>query len=254
MKHYITLTISALLLLLLIYGGYALKETYTRERLESLTFSNTMKWDENLLDLTHAKTHYIDNWEEYITIPPPPTNSSQTTRDELNTLLSYKKLRTPEKIKEIIDQADIHTATFNGQKIINYLDEKKYPLTSKALKQSFEDISIIVLQAKLKFNRVRPSILEPLIDPVLDIPGHPAYPSGHSTQSYFLAYFFSELQPEKKEQFMKEAERIAKNREIAGLHYPSDTEAGKILAQQFMELLLKQKEFVSLINEAKKEW
>ncbi len=33
------------------------------------------------------------------------------------------------------------------------------------------------------------------------------------------------------------ARRIARNREIAGLHYPSDSEAGKTLANESLDLL-----------------
>ena len=53
------------------------------------------------------------------------------------------------------------------------------------------------------------------------------------------------------------AARIARNREIAGLHYPSDTAAGIELAGKIWVTLQdegKSKEFNKLIEGAKDEW
>ena len=254
MKQTITLLLAGIFLFTIIFLAYRSQQETKDAKTNSLTFSNTMQWDPALFEQAHEQTYYVDDWQKYIVIPSPPSNTSEETKTDIATMLSYKALRTPEKIQEIKDQADFNTLQFNGHNISDYFDATKFPLTSKALSRSFRDISDIVLSAKLKFNRVRPSVLEPSLDPVIPIPGHPSYPSGHSTQSYFLAYFFAQLEPQKKDKLLAEASNIAKNREIAGLHYPSDTAAGKALAEQFMTILLKNKEFVSLLEAAKKEW
>ena len=101
---------------------------------------------------------------------------------------------------------------------------------------------------------MRPSVLEPDIEPIIDVPPHPAYPSGHSTQLYFFAYVLSELVPSEREGFLEKAARVAKNREIAGVHYPSDTEAGRMLARQFVDLLFQNAEFNALFEQARTEW
>ena len=60
---------------------------------------------------------------------------------------------------------------------------------------------------------------------------------------------------------IKMAQRIARNREVLGLHYPSDSRAGRVLARKSFKLLLKCKTIVDPVNpqdgliaKAKKEW
>jgi membrane-associated phospholipid phosphatase len=50
------------------------------------------------------------------------------------------------------------------------------------------------------------------------------------------------------------AQRIARNREVLGLHYPSDSAAGKILATESFALLKTCKTVTELITAAKNEW
>jgi hypothetical protein len=56
------------------------------------------------------------------------------------------------------------------------------------------------------------------------------------------------------------AVRIARNREIAGLHYPSDSAAGRMLAEVVLAQLTGLQEltgnaaFVTAVNEAAREW
>ena len=48
--------------------------------------------------------------------------------------------------------------------------------------------------------------------------------------------------------------RIAQNREIAGLHYPSDSRAGRRLAEIVLRELAAEPTFQKAIREAAKDW
>jgi hypothetical protein len=51
------------------------------------------------------------------------------------------------------------------------------------------------------------------------------------------------------------AQRIARNREVLGLHYPSDTAAGKLLAEKSFEILMQCNSVKNeIIPRAKAEW
>jgi len=50
------------------------------------------------------------------------------------------------------------------------------------------------------------------------------------------------------------AQRIARNREILGLHYPSDSEAGKKIAQESMGMFLNCPTVARLVEAAAAEW
>jgi acid phosphatase (class A) len=217
------------------------------------TFSSTMEWDPKFFALSEGQTYYgIDRSE--IKLPPPPANSSSETKKELEILLGYRSLRTSEKIEQIKKEAEFDTTEFGGRPGPDYFDEKKFPATARLLKESYHDLSVIVTSEKRKFDRVRPHILEPDLDPAIEVPGHPAYPSGHSTKSHFLAFVLGELRPKEREALAARADEIARNREIAGLHYPSDSRAGALLARQFADLLFKNAEFQALLAPARSEW
>ena len=80
-----------------------------------------------------------------------------------------------------------------------------------------------------------------------------AYPSGHASASYVAAYVYQELVPESTDLFVKNAYDMAYSREILGVHFPSDSEAGRIFARQFVNELLKNSVFQKDLAEAKKE-
>jgi hypothetical protein len=50
------------------------------------------------------------------------------------------------------------------------------------------------------------------------------------------------------------AERIARNREVLGMHYPSDSAAGKKLAEETFPLLIQCPTVRTIVERAKAEW
>ena len=99
---------------------------------------------------------------------------------------------------------------------------------------------------KDRFNRPRPMRLDPSIFSPIDPPGHPSYPSGHAIQSFLIAHCLEEVVPVPlgmglgggQNPFWILAERIAKLREVLGVHYPSDTIAGQRVAGLAFPLMM----------------
>ena len=50
------------------------------------------------------------------------------------------------------------------------------------------------------------------------------------------------------------AQRIARNREVLGLHFPSDSAAGKVLADDSFKILKQCSSYQTIRDAAKKEW
>jgi hypothetical protein len=50
------------------------------------------------------------------------------------------------------------------------------------------------------------------------------------------------------------AERVSRNREVLGLHYPSDSAAGRLLAAYSLYLLLQCPTVINTIVSAQQEW
>ncbi len=218
----------------------------------------TQKWDRKYLAYTKRQTRYlVKDWKTRFVLPEPPANSSDRTRGEME----YLKELIPQRARSRKGiQDEVFTKHFKwGEYTYEQLTEaKKYKHTSKLILATYGELGVVVFVFKQRFNRVRPSVLTEKygskLGTVVEIPGHPAYPSGHATGAFTLAYILQELDPTNAETYRKDALRIARNREIGGLHYPSDTDAGQLLARQIADSLLESKKFQGLLKAARAEW
>jgi len=184
-----------------------------------------MKWNETLkkevltVDPTLLKQLRLD---------PPPTNM-EAMGIEIHELLKKQRMRTTEQTAAIK-----YEKSLEGMISRFGVDDEQY----RALTDVNAFITPYVMHFKHKFDRVRPRALEPQVKPCIEPPGHPAYPSGHATQAYTFGFLLAKKHPERTEHFKKIAHGIATNREWAGVHYASDTVAGKELAKQLVEIYI----------------
>jgi hypothetical protein len=103
---------------------------------------------------------------------------------------------------------------------------------------------------KDRFHRARPVTLAPDLTPPIPTPRLPAYPGGHATQIYLMALTLVHLHPNRQQEILQCAKQVAHNREVAGVNYPSDTEAGRKLAQDILDILSECELFKSALIEA----
>ena len=195
-------------------------------------FSNTQTWDKNLQKNIHPS--YVSSDFKKINLKRPPANDSIQTKNEISQLVQMKKLRTPSKIKEINDQVYLHGMfdSIDKEKILSFR-ESEYLI-------EFIDtyLNVLIMTLKNEYDRVRPSFLSSELDDCAVLydcnPRHPAYPSGHATQSYFIAHCliaFTNANESQKQLYLQRAENVAVGREIAGVHYSSDSLFGKEIAK-----------------------
>lgn len=122
-----------------------------------------------------------------------------------------------------------------------------HPRTYRVLHAASLVGSFAALRFKEAFDRPRPSFLCPALLPPVPVPGHASFPSGHATQARLMARCvayalrlaglpYAERLPANAT-LKALARRIARNREIAGLHYPSDSTAGRVLADAAFRVL-----------------
>jgi len=117
-----------------------------------------------------------------------------------------------------------------------------YYLTASALRVG----QYLCMYYKGRFNRPRPIRLDPSILSPIDPPGHPSYPSGHAIQAFLIALCLEQVVPVAlgtgltagHSPFRLLAERIAKLREVLGVHYPTDTIAGRRVADGAFPLMM----------------
>jgi acid phosphatase (class A) len=127
------------------------------------------------------------------------------------------------------------------------------PNTARLIDMANQEIGYFIMRYKNKYSRPRPTQLEPRLKAWLEVPGHPAYPSGHATQSMVLALIMAEIDPKRAVSYVAKAKGIAYRREIAGFHYASDSAAGQDLARVFVPTFLAVPKVADLLIVAKSE-
>ena len=198
-----------------------------------------------------------------------PANSSAQTKAENEFLLKLQATaRSEEKVKESLEFANVYYDVFVkvgdakyeifqknlfhiGRQIAGFTPEN-LPITAKMMTKVWSDATYYFWALKFKFNRTRPYMIDSRIKN-LDNTNFQAYPSGHASASYVAAYIYQELVPEKTNLFVQNAYDMAFSREILGVHYPSDSEAGRVFARQFVNELLKNEAFKKDFMEAQNE-
>lgn len=165
---------------------------------------------------------------EKIPILPPPINNLE----EAKLLYEMKNLRTRSRVQEIISQ-NLNPIPLFWE--CSETSENDYPEFTNRFYNIVSDVEIVVLALKKKFNRPRPSFVLPAIDTVVSVPWHSSYPSGHATQSIVIAGLLSKLKPNYAARLHNLAFEVGVNREVAGLHYPSDTKAGVALGRWLLD-------------------
>jgi len=139
-----------------------------------------------------------------------------------------------------------------GRSIGTWFNPDSLPLTTQLAANVWKDAEYLIWKYKNYFIRIRPYKIEPKLEN-LEETNWAAYPSGHATNSYVNAFLYSELLPEFTSFFMKDAYDMAHSREIIGVHYPSDSESGRVLAYQLIKRLMADEKFKKDFVAAKQE-
>jgi len=201
-----------------------------------------MEKDLKVFDLTLDEVDEID-------LPKPFPNESEEVKAELGKILTahenFQERTDDYQEKAIKEQDDDLDKTFVDLAKVLDIDKKedeKINLTQEDLQPILRDTRIIVMRLKMKFNRPRPKDLTEyheikMIPEDLKTDKTPAYPSGHAFQSHIMAMALSKKYPEYEERFFNLADEVTKNRVTAGVHFPSDSKAGIMLAEEVFDKL-----------------
>lgn len=230
----------------------------------------------SLAAMSPAYLKVLDVKPTYLDVPPTtfhlrefPANSSQQTRAELDHLLELQARRTLDEIAYSHELAGVYyrlsvrpededwprmrrNLFHMGHQLGAWFSPESLPVTADFMARVWSDASYYLWAAKFRFNRVRPWAIEPRLKN-LETPNFPAYPSGHSSNSWVAAYVYELLLPEHRDLFIQNARDMAYSREILGVHFASDSESGRIFARQFVDRLMQEPAFRKDLGEARRE-
>ena len=155
----------------------------------------------------------------------PPGDRSITTYSEIQQI---KNIKADEKfIKEKDDIFNVFKKVANQHNI-------SYP--SEMVNKLMDDSAVVIMQLKNYFNRPRPQELAKEFNIDLKIvelesAKTPSYPSGHSAQGVLIGKFLADEYPIAADKFLKESKNISFSRNMAKVHYRSDSDFGERLGE-----------------------
>lgn len=215
----------------------------------------------------------------YVTVPvaaftrlTPPANGSAQTRAELDYLLALQESRSPEEEAWgnqlaavyyhplVVNPSDARFKAnrdnlfFVGRSLGTWFSQQRLPKTTDLLARVVHDAMIHMVELKLQYARPRPHHLEPRLRAADERIPHGSFPSGHSFASHVNAEVLALLAPQHRDALAQSAREMAWSRELLGVHYPSDSEAGRILAKDFVQFLLESPAFRKDFEAVKLEW
>jgi membrane-associated phospholipid phosphatase len=166
--------------------------------------------------------------------------AQQVIGQELDDLVTAAQDERADALSEILSQADEFISYF-----MNLMTTRPtaYPATLRVLNIASLVALFVSMHYKGLYRRPRPSELCPALLPPIVVPGHASFPSGHATQARLMARCMGDVLnglPQRAamvDDLKTLARRIRRNREIAGVHYESDSIAGKTLADHILPLL-----------------
>jgi acid phosphatase (class A) len=175
-------------------------------------------------------------------LAPPPAPDSAQTKMEIDELLKIQAARTDAQAAAAIADhdysvfrfADVMGPAFNAENL---------PLTAAFFTRVIDTGKSIVEPAKAYWNRERPGMVDSRIQPVMKEAKSPSYPSGHSTAGNLMAIVLANMVPEKSDAIFARGWVFAQNRLVAGEHFPSDIQAGRISAAVIASHLFENQEF-----------
>jgi acid phosphatase (class A) len=187
-------------------------------------------------------------------LPPPPTDNSETTRAETTLILKLQADIAPERAERV--RADAEASIYRFADALDHPEaftRKQLPRTHALFRKVTYEQAAVVHVGKNAFERKRPFRSQSAIEPIVDQPRTLSYPSGHSMWARTVGLLLADMLPEYRERIMTRADEYAFNRVIAGVHYPSDIEGGKLAGTALTAFLLASPEFQEDYAEAKKE-
>jgi hypothetical protein len=191
--------------------------------------------DETDVDIKGRPTPAFSREAKGFSMPPPPTNSSKTTVEEMGQIRRLLKDLTDAQIFRIRreDTPDVE------ELFVEVLEKYGFVVTKKLRKQLKElstQLATIGWHYKDRFKRIRPQEWLRVkrfktVLPPSQTAASPSYPSNHALIGAFLAKYLGEKFPRAKPTLDEYGRQVGWNRVRAGWHWASDYAMGRQLAE-----------------------
>ncbi|HXP96524.1 MAG TPA: phosphatase PAP2 family protein [Telmatospirillum sp.] len=193
-------------------------------------------------------------------LPPPPAPDSAAQQADMEAVVAAQAARTDasaeqakaDSLRSVMRFADVLGAGANDQAL---------PVTKALFRQVARETEELTDLAKARYQRPRPFATNAALHPLLVTPSDgsrptgqsPSYPSGHSAFAAVAGILLAGMVPEQRTAIFVRADTFAHNRLVAGVHFPSDIEAGRIAGTVIANALLHNPRFLADYDRSRTE-
>ena len=184
-------------------------------------------------------------------VPPPPTADSADDKADVAQFkranANASEARWQRAVADDKSLYDRFEKEFGLQ-----LDRRHLPRLVRVLNRVEADVGAIVGDAKKRFARPRPfqrfalrricgEATPPKPEPIPT--KGTSYPSGHASYAWAVVLVLDEIAPERALPLLARVADYSESRVVCGVHFPTDVEAGRTLADKVVDKLLTVPEF-----------
>jgi acid phosphatase (class A) len=185
-------------------------------------------------------------------LPPPPVSGSPEQLADMAAVANARNFCPSNDLAVALEQnRDLNVfnlAPFLGANF----KAARLPKTARLFRQAQSDTAQFVVTAKKHWQRLRPSVVDTnllVTTPALDY----SYPSGHSAEATVMALILMELVPDQSDRIFAASRAAGWHRVQLARHYPSDIQAGRVVAQAAFQTMKKNPQFQREFAGAKTE-
>ncbi|MCM2266319.1 MAG: phosphatase PAP2 family protein [Elusimicrobiales bacterium] len=196
------------------------------------------------LEKSAAAGHYLDTASlDFRAVPAAPAAGSREDQEDFRVIFDWQARRTAAQCAAAKAEMSHNYDVFFGR-------ISPFPVPAPAqVKQFFKNVENDSVAAhkflKDVYKRERPFVRDPRVQPCLPRVQGLSYPSGHSAMARLFALILSDLVPSRRAEFLARADEAALFRVLGGVHHPTDTAAGKALAETLYKQLQKNPAFTA---------
>lgn len=205
-------------------------------------------WDGSLYAQTVLAEFAALDWRAKAVLQPPPTGDALVADIAA---LAEKSLERAARATEILQQADNVNAYWAS---LLMATPTSRPATWDMIAAANTVAHMVAMHFKRIYARPRPVQVYPALLPLMLTPPHPSYPNAHALESGVIAECLGRAVPFLLKPLKIVAARVGENREVAGLHFPSDTAASASLVPILADLLETCPLYREIRTEMKMEW
>lgn len=180
-------------------------------------------------NLVHDSIKPKFSFDYFSVLEPPPANSSEKTKNELDDIIRMSSGRSENATKTILIIDNDSLVIFK-----HLLNKEGLDFPEEKFNAMYSILKEIILDLKYFYNRPRPNQISEIYNidiNVLNTETHstPSYPSGHVAYAHLAELMLSEMYPKLSEEFKNITAKVDKARIMQGVHFKSDNDASIIL-------------------------